>query len=300
MKQIEKECHPAVSGIALRDAWKGNKVKRQNPETFLGKFLHNTFLTLFKIILDPDALLRMTYRKITSIVSPLTPSDYKVIISRGRIITSLGLILFTLPLEAKQITIMLNPAGDAHYAGRTIDGTFERGITLQCCEYLKKILEYELSNTRIVLTRIPGETIEPLQNASFSNRLNADLYISIHFYEKKSGRPDLFLYQFSYNATTDGWQSNSELQFVPYHKAYLLNYPTTKIIIDQIHTLFKEQFRQQFDTHSPQGIPFTPLLGITAPAIGIEMSIAKSDEWQHFIPALKQALVTAVNHLKKK
>ena len=172
-------------------------------------------------------------------------------------------------------------------------------ICLQCCEYLKKTLEYELSNTRIVLTRIPGETIDSLQNASFSNRLNADLFISIHFYEKKTGQPDLFLYQFSYNTTTDTWQSSSQLQFVPYHKAYLLNYSTTKTIVNLIHTLFKEHFQQQFDTHSPQGIPFAPLLGVTAPAIGIEMSIVKNDGWQHFIPALKEAIVTAVNCIKR-
>src|SRR5579859_5868722 len=74
--------------------------------------------------------------------------------------------------QVKPFSIMLDPAGDAQITGRIIDDSYERGITLQLCEDIKKQLEADHpKNTRIVLTRFPGETIDPLQNANFANRL---------------------------------------------------------------------------------------------------------------------------------
>lgn len=244
-------------------------IEGQNPGIFLGKFLYNSFLTFYKIILDPHTTLKITC-----------------------------LMFFLFPLQAKRITIMLNPAGDAQYAGRTIDGNFERGITLQCCEQLKKILEYELNNTRIVLTRVPGETITHLQNASFSNRLQSDLFVSIHFFEKKTGRPELHLYYFSQNNPTESWSSPDPLQFIPYHKVYLLNLTTTKQISDSIYSLLQQDYKQDFTSHQPQGLPFAPLLGVAAPAVGIEMSLKKSDDWKLFIPGLKDSIKTVIKKLQ--
>ena len=72
--------------------------------------------------------------------------------------------------KTKPFSIMLDPAGDAQTTGRIIDDNYERGVTLQLCEDIKKQLEAEQpKNTRIVLTRFPGETIDPLQNANFAN-----------------------------------------------------------------------------------------------------------------------------------
>ena len=71
---------------------------------------------------------------------------------------------------------MLDPAGDAQYPGRIIDDSFERGITLQCVEELQRAITRQFPHVRVVLTRFPGETCQPLQNAHFANRLDVDLY----------------------------------------------------------------------------------------------------------------------------
>lgn len=57
----------------------------------------------------------------------------------------LGLVcFFSLELYSIQqniFTLMIDPAGDAKHAGRVIEDSFERGITLQCAEKLKKMLK---------------------------------------------------------------------------------------------------------------------------------------------------------------
>ena len=67
---------------------------------------------------------------------------------------------------------MLDPAGDAQNPGRTIDDNFERGITLQFAEKLKEMLQEKFPTIRVVLSRTPGESLQPLQNANFANRLS--------------------------------------------------------------------------------------------------------------------------------
>lgn len=201
------------------------------------------------------------------------------------------------PLCARQhrITVMLNPAGDTQHAGRTIEGTFERGIALQFCEQLKKNLETRHSGIRVVLTRIPGETIEWLQNASFSNRLGADLYLSVHFFEKKLGRPTLNIYYFSQNPLTDDWRTEqTPFSFVPYGKAYLKNLPLTKKIAEAMQTVLQTEHSRNFDTCPPLGLPFSPLIGVTAPAIGIEASLRTSHDWNIFIAPMLDALSAAL------
>src|SRR5579872_1728748 len=68
-------------------------------------------------------------------------------------------------------TIMLDPAGDAQYPGRIIDDCFERGITLQLAEQLSTVIAQRFPSIRVVITRQPGETRQPLQHANFANRL---------------------------------------------------------------------------------------------------------------------------------
>ena len=48
------------------------------------------------------------------------------------------LLFVTIPTLSKKFTIMLDPSGDAKHTGRIINKTFERGISLQCAEVLKK------------------------------------------------------------------------------------------------------------------------------------------------------------------
>ena len=54
-------------------------------------------------------------------------------------------------------------------------------------------------NTKIIINRSANESIAPLQNANFANKLDIDLYISIHAFAETEIKPRIFLYQFSYH-----------------------------------------------------------------------------------------------------
>lgn len=191
--------------------------------------------------------------------------------------------------SSSPFTIMLDPAGDAKHTGRVITDCFERGITLQFCEELKKILEQLLPDIRVVLTRFPGETLQELQNASFANRLQANLYLSIHFYQEHKTKPDLFIYRFSYeNLLPSSSQKN---HVYPYDKAYIPHAPYTQKYADQIkQTLVSSSCAKKCTINGVYMLPFKPLIGITAPAIGIEIGLKHKDQWREYLYAIADSL----------
>jgi len=182
----------------------------------------------------------------------------------------------------KPFTIMLDPAGDAQHAGRLIDDSLERGITLQFAEKLKQELEKRYDGIRVVLTRFAGETLQHLQNANFANRLDVDFYLSIHFYKEKEIKPQMFLYTFSYN--DDFITRKSDLFFCPYDQAHLINKNTTKIWADRIKNVFlQDEYKKLFDLQGLFRLPFKPLIAVKAPAIGIELGLRQKDEWANYV-----------------
>lgn len=185
---------------------------------------------------------------------------------------------------------MLDPAGDAQHAGRHIDDCFERGITLQCAEALKKAVEQAYPRVRVILSRFPGESLEPLQNANFANRLHIDLYISLHFYYEKDAKPQLSLYHFVYNPITDYWKHTyDQLSLRPYDKAHQGSIHTTKKWARHIFDSIKQD-SSQFEVKGLFGIPFKPLIGVCMPALGIEASIKDKRGWQMYIQPLVASL----------
>ncbi len=196
-------------------------------------------------------------------------------------VTYLFLILFFCSY-AYDISLMIEPAGDAQHAGRIIDDCFERGIALQCAESLKKQIEQTYPGVRIILSRFPGESLEQLQNANFANRLGVDLYISLHFYQESQAKHTITFYYFSYNNVTDFWHKrNDELAFVPYDKAHFDSIGQSKSYATLFFDTFsKKEFNSLFDVREPIGIPFKPLIGIALPAIAIEASLKKKEDWK--------------------
>lgn len=201
---------------------------------------------------------------------------------------------------ARQFTLMLDPAGDAKHAGRIIEDSFERGITLQCAEKLKKYLEYHDPTLRVILTRFPGESLEPLQNANFANRLEVDLYVSFHFYYEDVPKPELFVYYFC-NDATDGWQKPMvELAFVPYDKAHRATLTLTKKVVEVLEkSLKKDSYASLFDYKGTFGIPFKPLVGIACPALGFEISLKKKDQWSLYLEPMMQSLFEVISTVEK-
>lgn len=215
-------------------------------------------------------------------------------------------ILFSTPLLSKKpkiapkqrtITIMLDPAGDAKHTGRKLHNSFERGITVQCAEKLKQEIESTFRSIRVVLTRFPGEAVQPLQNANFANRLAIDFYISIHFYQEKHIKPELTLYAFSYG---DDFITSfpDDLQFVSYDQAHLISRKKTDQYAKKIYEMLLHNTQtKQFNAKGLFKIPFKPLIGIKAPAIGIEISLKGDDDWMQYIKPIADSLTPVIDDL---
>lgn len=188
-----------------------------------------------------------------------------------------------LPLQ-HQFTVMLDPAGDAKHTGRLIQDTLERGISLQCAEKLKAALTERCKNVRVVLTRVPGETIQPLQNASFANRLGVDLYISLYFYHEPQTPTHITLYHYLENPVVDFWHQPITLALYQSSQAHLLNLKTTQKWGKVFLEVFQDaHFAKFFIPRGLFGIPFTPLISIKPPAIALEIGLKNKTDWHHII-----------------
>lgn len=199
------------------------------------------------------------------------------------------LFLFIFPTYLTPFSIMLDPAGDAHHAGRIIDDCFERGLTLQFCENLKKELEKK-HPVHVILTRTPGDTLEPLQNASFANRLGVQIYISFHFFQEAEERSKINLYHFIHNPVTDFWSpQQNTLRFIRFDEAHKITIQQTSNYVQQLHKSLSKTIKHA-DTAPAVSLPFKPLLGITAPAIGIEISLHNRNDWRNYISGMAQAI----------
>lgn len=197
------------------------------------------------------------------------------------------------------LTLMIDPAGDAKHAGRIIDDSFERGVTLQIAEQLKHLIEQELPTVRVILTRFPGEFLEPLQNAHFANRLEVDFYLSIHCYQEREIKSECHLFYFLGNITDEWQQRSTNLHFQYYDKAHIPQLKTSKKCARIIQEGLQEKACQSFfGMKGILGIPFKPLIGILSPAVAIELSLPKKDHYKHYLIPLKNSIINVLNYLK--
>lgn len=206
-----------------------------------------------------------------------------------------GLVVHINFLNAYTFTLMIDPAGDAKHTGREIGDSFERGITLQCAEKLKTLIEQRYPEVRVVLTRFPGETLQPLQNANFGNRLDVNFYLSIHFYHDQATRPSLYLYAFSYG--DDFVTKTTDLTFYPCDKAYLISTGTTHAwaTIMQKH-LSSSSYQKQFDCKGCFYLPFAPLIGVKAPAVALEIGLKTKHDWQLYLEPMIASITPILLH----
>ena len=193
--------------------------------------------------------------------------------------------------EPKKI-IVIDPAGNSQNPGREIDDTFERSLTMQMAQDLKVYLEEKNPQIKVLLTRSPGENLEPLQNVSFSNRLGAELYISLNFFEQPEEKPSLFVYTLLLDPATDFLEKKgSELTLMPFDQTYKLSLKKTDEYAQLLTSSCKEGSKTSpLTCHRRISVPFKPLLGITAPALGIEIGIRRQNDWKKLTPVIAQAL----------
>ena len=207
--------------------------------------------------------------------------------------------------RAQQVTIMLEPAGDAQYTGRIIDDAFERGITLQCAQELTTLLESKMlasgARMRITLSRFPGEVLEPLQNAAFANRLATNAYITISMYQfphetKRDRAAEIAIYYFAYHPTTDFWQRQThDLTCEPYHQAHLATSVRSNALAHTLCNSLRTAKPFAGTVNHCHGLPVKPLIGITAPALLIEIGLPHKDAWQTLVLQLAQHITHALS-----
>lgn len=180
-------------------------------------------------------------------------------------------------------TIMIDPSGDAKETGRVINDMFERAITLQYAQALKAELENQIPSLNVVLSRRPGEVISLLQNASFANKLNVDLYLHISFYQETEIEQNIFLFYYTTHLD-DCFPKLNVFSFCPMSQAHLINNQITKNIGQTfLQTLSDKKINSLFKVQGIFGIPFKPLSGIKAPALALEIGLKNSNDWKNII-----------------
>lgn len=211
-------------------------------------------------------------------------------------------ILFIFLLQTvfadKSVVMMINPAGHAKNVGRKlIFGEYERTVSYDFAEKLQQALK-DKYGVRTVLTRFVGEEIvDPLQNASFANRLGVDFYLSLHFYGEESVKPKIFIYSLVYNPMMDLARRTFDLPFfIPVHQAHFGNIYRSKDLSKKMKEILTlPQYQKLFDCYGPFGIPIKPLCGILAPAITIEIGLHQESA----IKTLIEPIVESLNFLKE-
>jgi len=209
---------------------------------------------------------------------------------------SLKKIIFTITLfhfytAIHPIIIMIDPMGDAKYTGNEIEDTFERSLTLQWAQEFKATIESRFSNIQVIVTRNAGETLQPLQNVSYANRMNVDLYICISFYKQETIPAHMSIFYYLEN-TIDIQHKYNPLHFYHISQAYLKNVKNSENIAKKVATVLKQKnINPYFVCLGAFGIPCTPLLGIQSPAFYIEAGLKHKNDWKHLI----QPIIEAIN-----
>src|SRR5579872_385526 len=207
-------------------------------------------------------------------------------------------IMYAVPFHEKsnqQYTVVLDPAGDVKHTGRHIADVFERGLTLQCAEKIKEIIEERAPHIKVIITRMPGDTVYDLQNASLSNRIHAHLFIHISFYYTQETKPTLFLYQFSYG--NDFASHQQGLVCHSYDQAYRINKEKTDMLCQVLRTeLVCPHYHSLYGVKGPYALPLQPLIGIVAPAIACERGLKSKESWHSYAEPLAQGIINTLNN----
>jgi N-acetylmuramoyl-L-alanine amidase len=193
-----------------------------------------------------------------------------------------------------QCTIILDPASDT----RIIDDMFERGITLQYAQALQKELQKKLPQATITVARLPGEIVEPLRNAIVANRMQADLYVSLHCYAEKERLPRCFIAYTRWHQLDTTTTKKATLTLTPYHDAYYQNIKKSYRAAEVSKHALAEQQIPGYQTYQG-GIPCQSLLGVAVPALTVECGLYTKHDITMLVTPLAHALSIALSELKK-
>ena len=164
-------------------------------------------------------------------------------------------------------SIILDPSQN----NRTIGSEYEKRVTALYGESIRDHL-FTLDNQgTFELTRGLGETLEPLEAATFSNVLNPNLHISLQCYS--SERTEIFIYYMKWHGIDAQEKTSKKLQLIPASHSYCYNFDASKKYAETLYALLQEKYGTSVSIHKPIGCPCKPLFGITSPAITLELGI---------------------------
>jgi N-acetylmuramoyl-L-alanine amidase len=192
----------------------------------------------------------------------------------------------------KPFVILLEASGDTIHTGRSIDDSFESSITFEIAQAIKQLIIAQCPHVKVLLNRAQTETVSPLQNANFANKLDIDCYMSIHAFNETQLKPRVFIYQFSY--LDDFIAKDTGLSFYPFDKIYLINQKQTNAWAQQLKQTFEKN--SLWNVNGVYSFPFKPLIGIKAPAIGIEIGLKNRSEWRNYSETIVAGIETIIKN----
>ncbi len=198
-----------------------------------------------------------------------------------------GLLLLFSSLGAH--TLMIAPAGDAKDPGRKLAHGYERGVTLQLAEALKaKLKEHGVT---VHISRSAGEEVPELGAASYANRAGVDKFVSLHVYHAREAKPHIDLFGLVYNPLVDGQLQHDEHAFVPLCEAHFGSVTQSKNFGERVHELLGVKENERLLSCSGLvRMPFKPLCGVVAPAIGVEIGLSSDEQWESLVAPLARAI----------
>ena len=198
--------------------------------------------------------------------------------------------------ESERRIVVIDPAGDVKRVGRKIGDSFERGLTLQCVEKIKEIIEERAPHITVVVTRMPGDNVYDLQNATLTNRLQANLFINLNFYYTQETKPTVYMYQFSYG--NDFASCGQGLTLHTYDQAYRINKDQTAVACQLFaKELAHKQYQSMYTVAGPYKLPLKPLIGVIAPSVAFDMGLKSKDWWHYYSEPLASAIIAVIDGL---
>lgn len=172
--------------------------------------------------------------------------------------------------------IMIDPAGDFQQSGGTLRKKYEHKETYACAEQLKEVLNQQATIESILTTYQPDKKNLPEPyNASQPNCLDVDLFIRIQICKEETEKPSITIYHLLLDPVCDkAKRPDKPFEFTPLHFAHIRNITKTETLCNQFkENLISDQYQSLFTVRGPYGLPLKPLVGISSPALLIEIGL---------------------------
>jgi hypothetical protein len=186
--------------------------------------------------------------------------------------------------------IVIHPFGDKTVTGKIIAQEFERKIMRQMAVKIKEMLE-STGKFRVYITHEIGQPSDREQNATFANRLAADLYIDLVGFESKKVVSEIQCFFPLYDPATDFWAKKRDtLSLTPIHKAFLKNCNRSLTACSQFSKNLKQCSEQRMIINPYFGLPLRRWVGIEVPSMVIECGMQKPEQVTQIACVIAQAL----------